>query len=98
MRYAGSKIARALLPLCAAALLILAPASTQAQEKYPSRAVHIVAAAAPGGNPDVLARLLGERLSSMLGQAFVVENMPGAGGVLAAKRIAAAQPDGYTIM
>ena len=84
--------------IAAVASLCLASASAHADDKYPSRAVHIVAAAAPGGNPDVLARLLGERLSSMLGAAFVVENMPGAGGVLAAKRIQTAQPDGYTIM
>ena len=77
-------------------LCLHAPA--RADDNYPSRAVHIVAAAAPGGNPDVLARLLAERLSNMLGAPFVVENMPGAGGVLAAKRIQAAQPDGYTIM
>jgi tripartite-type tricarboxylate transporter receptor subunit TctC len=94
-RNAG-RLGRALI--AAVAWLCLASASAHADDKYPSRAVHIVAAAAPGGNPDVLARLLGERLSSMLGAAFVVENMPGAGGVLAAKRIQTAQPDGYTIM
>jgi tripartite-type tricarboxylate transporter receptor subunit TctC len=94
-RNAG-RLGRALI--AAVASLCLASASAHAEDKYPSRAVHIVAAAAPGGNPDVLARLLGERLSSMLAAAFVVENMPGAGGVLAAKRIQTAQPDGYTIM
>jgi tripartite-type tricarboxylate transporter receptor subunit TctC len=78
--------------------LCLACVWAQAEDKYPSRPVHVVAAAAPGGNPDVLARLLGERLQTMLGAAFVIENMPGAGGVLAAKRIQSAQPDGYTIM
>ena len=73
--------------------------TSQAQEQnYPSRPVHILAAAAPGGNPDVLARLLSQRLSEVLGQPFVVENVPGAGGILAAKRIADASPDGYTLM
>jgi len=67
-------------------------------QNYPNRPVHIVAAAAPGGNPDVLARLLSQRLSEVLGQPFVVENVPGAGGILAAKRIADATPDGYTLM
>lgn len=71
----------------------------QAQEgNYPNRPVHILAAAAPGGNPDVLARLLSQRLSEVLGQPFVVENVPGAGGILAAKRIADAAPDGYNLM
>ncbi len=73
--------------------------AAQAQEpNYPSRAVHVLAAAAPGGNPDVLARLLSQRLSELLGQPFVVENVPGAGGILAAKRIADAPPDGYMLM
>jgi len=84
--------------LIAAISFLCLHAPAHADDKYPSRAVHVVAAAAPGGNPDVLARLLAERLSNMLGTPFVVENMPGAGGVLAAKRIQAAQPDGYTIM
>src|SRR5436853_2483949 len=72
-------------------------AAAQAQENYPNRAVHVLAAAAPGGNPDVLARLLSQRLSEVLGQPFVVENVPGAGGILAAKRIADAAPDGYML-
>ena len=79
--------------------LVLAASTAQAQqEDYPNRAVHILAAAAPGGNPDVLARLLSQRLSEVLGKSFVVENIPGAGGVLAAKRIAGSSPDGYTLM
>jgi tripartite-type tricarboxylate transporter receptor subunit TctC len=82
----------------AAALLWAPPTPGHAEDNYPSRPVHMVAAAAPGGNPDVLARLLAERLSSALGAAFVVENLAGAGGVLAAKRIVDAQPDGYTLM
>jgi tripartite-type tricarboxylate transporter receptor subunit TctC len=60
--------------------------TAQAQEQYPNRPVHVLAAAAPGGNPDVLARLLSQRLAEILGQPFVVENVPGAGGILAAKR------------
>ena len=67
-------------------------------QEYPNRAVHVLAAAAPGGNPDVLARLLAQRLAEVLGQPFVVENVPGAGGILAAKRIAEASPDGYVLM
>jgi tripartite-type tricarboxylate transporter receptor subunit TctC len=80
-------------------VLAIAASAVQAQQDdYPNRAVHILAAAAPGGNPDVLARLLSQRLSEVFGQSFVVENVPGAGGVLAAKRIATASPDGYTLM
>lgn len=79
--------------------LVLAVSAAQAQQDdYPNRPVHVIAAAAPGGNPDVLARLLSQRLSEVLGQSFIVENVPGAGGVLAAKRIAGSSPDGYTLM
>jgi tripartite-type tricarboxylate transporter receptor subunit TctC len=74
-------------------------ATTVAQEQvYPTHPVRIVATSAPGGNPDVLARLLASRLSGMLGSPFVVENVPGAGGIVAAKQVAAAKPDGYTLM
>ncbi|MBV8792060.1 MAG: tripartite tricarboxylate transporter substrate binding protein, partial [Pseudolabrys sp.] len=80
-------------------ILLAAGVAADAQQGgYPNRPVHILAAAAPGGNPDVLARLLGQRLSEMLGQPFVVENVPGAGGILAAKRIASSPPDGYNLM
>jgi tripartite-type tricarboxylate transporter receptor subunit TctC len=79
--------------------LVLAVSAAQAQQDdYPNRPVHVIAAAAPGGNPDVLARLLSQRLSEVFGQSFIVENIPGAGGVLAAKRIAGSSPDGYTLM
>lgn len=98
MSWLDAAIARKLALLCAVALLWVTCGQGYAEDKYPSRPVHVIAAAAPGGNPDVLARLLAERLSNALGQPFVVENMPGAGGVLAAKRIADAQPDGYTLM
>lgn len=98
MSWLDAAIARKLALLCAAALFWVTCGQGYAEDKYPSRPVHVIAAAAPGGNPDVLARLLAERLSNALGQPFVVENMPGAGGVLAAKRIADAQPDGYTLM
>jgi tripartite-type tricarboxylate transporter receptor subunit TctC len=65
---------------------------------YPSKPVRLVAAAAPGGNPDVLARLLSQKLADALGKPFVVENVPGAGGVVAAKSVAAAPADGHVLM
>jgi len=76
-------------------LLVLGPA--QAQD-YPTKSVRLIAAAAPGGNPDVLARMLAARLSDMLGKPFVVENIPGAGGVVAAEQVARANPDGHVLM
>jgi tripartite-type tricarboxylate transporter receptor subunit TctC len=73
-------------------------ASAQVDGDYPSRPVRMIAPAAPGGNPDVLARLLSQKLTSELGKPFVVENVPGAGGVVAAKMVAAAPPDGHMLM
>jgi tripartite-type tricarboxylate transporter receptor subunit TctC len=80
------------------ALTVSAAAAQGQQANYPTRPVHVLAAAAPGGNPDVLARLLSQRLAEVLGQPFVIENVPGAGGILAAKRVAGSAPDGYTVM
>jgi tripartite-type tricarboxylate transporter receptor subunit TctC len=78
--------------------LILAPAGVSAQVDFPNRPVRMIAAAAPGGNPDVMARLLSHKLSGAFGKPFVVENVPGAGGVVAAKMVAAAPPDGHVLM
>jgi tripartite-type tricarboxylate transporter receptor subunit TctC len=82
----------------AAAVLSVMVAGAAAQEDYPNRPVRLIAAAAPGGNPDVLARLLSQKLSGAFGKPFVVENVPGAGGVVAAKMVAAAPPDGHMLM
>jgi len=70
----------------------------EAQEAYPSKTVRLIAAAAPGGNPDVLARMLAAKLSEAFGKPFVVENIPGAGGVVAAEQVARAAADGHTLM
>jgi tripartite-type tricarboxylate transporter receptor subunit TctC len=79
------------------AILLMAIATAQAQD-YPSKSVRLIAAAAPGGNPDVLARMLAARLSDQFGKPFVVENIPGAGGVVAAEQVARANPDGHVLM
>jgi tripartite-type tricarboxylate transporter receptor subunit TctC len=82
----------------AAIALALGGIVAQADSEYPNRPVRLIAAAAPGGNPDVLARLLSQKLSGAFGKAFVVENVPGAGGVVAAKMVAATPPDGHVLM
>ena len=76
----------------------LASASALAQQSYPARPVRIVAPFAPGGLADVLSRAIGERLQKQLGQPFVVENRPGAGGNIGADLVARAEPDGYTLL
>jgi tripartite-type tricarboxylate transporter receptor subunit TctC len=67
-------------------------------ETYPSRPVRIMVGTAPGGGPDILARLIGQWLSDRLGQPFVVENKPGGSTNLATEEVAKAQPDGYTLL
>jgi tripartite-type tricarboxylate transporter receptor subunit TctC len=85
--------------LAAASLALgLGGVLAQVDGDYPNRPVRLIAAAAPGGNPDVLARLLSLKLSGAFGEAFVVENVPGAGGVVAAKMVAATPPDGHVLM
>jgi tripartite-type tricarboxylate transporter receptor subunit TctC len=78
--------------------LMLAASAALAQEGYPTKSVRLIAAAAPGGNPDVLARMLAAKLSDALGRPFVVENVPGAGGVVAAEMLARAPADGHVLM
>jgi|SRR5690348_9462003 len=73
-------------------------ATASAESAYPNRQVRIVVAFAPGGITDVAARLIGQALSDSLGERFYVENRPGAGGLLGAKLVSAAQPDGYTLL
>ncbi len=71
----------------------------QAQDgPYPTHAVRLIVPSLPGGNPDVLGRLLAERMGKDLGAAIVVENVTGAGGALAAVMEAKAPPDGYTLL
>lgn len=77
---------------------VLLSALARAQDAYPSKSVRLVAAAAPGGNPDVLARMLAAKLADAFGRPFVVENLPGAGGVVAAEQVARAPADGHTLM
>ena len=81
-----------------AIVLLLFVSPVDAQEAYPSKSVRLIAAAAPGGNPDILARMLAAKLSDAFGRAFIVENIPGAGGVVAAEQVARAAPDGHTLM
>jgi tripartite-type tricarboxylate transporter receptor subunit TctC len=86
--------------LLAASLSMLAAGIVHAEdaEHYPSRPVTFVVPFAPGGGTDLLARLLGDRLSERLGQRFAVENRPGTGTVIATNFLAKSPPDGYTLM
>jgi tripartite-type tricarboxylate transporter receptor subunit TctC len=85
------------LAALACSLFVLTISGALAEEAYPSRPVRVIAASAAGGNPDVLARILSARLTEIFNNPFVVEDVPGVGGVIAAKQTAAAKPDGYTL-
>jgi len=82
----------------AAALLGGAIGLASAQDNYPTRPVKIMIAFPVGGLLDTVSRVVGEKLSGLLGQQFIVEARPGAGGTIATAAVAKAEPDGYTIM
>jgi tripartite-type tricarboxylate transporter receptor subunit TctC len=67
-------------------------------QTYPARPVHLIVGFAAGGGPDIVARLIGQWLSERLGQPFVIENRPGAGGNIATEAAVRAPPDGYTLL
>ncbi|MEY9881432.1 Bug family tripartite tricarboxylate transporter substrate binding protein [Bradyrhizobium sp. USDA 329] len=88
---------RTALGLLAASPLAANPLSKALAADYPARPVKWVVGYPPGGATDILARLLGQRLSEKLGQQFVVENKPGAGNNIATESVVNAEPDGYTL-
>ena len=84
--------------IAAVATLMLAAAGAASAQSFPSKAVHIFVPYPAGGGVDVLTRTLGEVVSRQWGQSVVVENRPGAGGVIASQAVVAAPPDGYTLI
>jgi tripartite-type tricarboxylate transporter receptor subunit TctC len=84
--------------LAAGFFLLLCTMPAAGAADYPTRPVTLAVAFPPGGASDVLARLLGRKLDQILGQPFVIDNRPGAGGNVAAEAVAHAAPDGYTLL
>lgn len=96
MKIPRRKLVRStVLPLLCAAIL---PKGALSQQTWPTRPVRIVVGYAPGGVNDLLARLVGPFLAERLGQAFPVENRPGAASNIATEAVARAAPDGYTLL
>jgi len=89
---------RRFLHLLAGAAAVPAASPFASAQSYPARPVRILVGFAPGGAPDILARLLGQSLSERLGQPFIIENRPGAGSNIATDALVKSPPDGYTLM
>src|SRR5439155_591676 len=88
----GASIARIIV----FAALLLMPQLACAQN-YPNRPVRLILPFGAGGVADVTARIVTEKLGEKLGQRFIIENMPGAGGINAARAVLSSAPDGYTL-
>lgn len=97
-RARAPRLTRRTLIAAAAGAPFIASGVARAQDAWPSRPVTIVSPYNPGGTNDVVARLMAERLQKALGQPFVVENRPGAAGVIGAQSVQRARPDGYTLL
>jgi tripartite-type tricarboxylate transporter receptor subunit TctC len=82
---------------CALLALSCIAGGAQAQANYPDKPVRVILPFGPGGIADITARLIAQKLSEKLGQNFVIENMPGAGGIAAARAVLSAPADGYTL-
>jgi tripartite-type tricarboxylate transporter receptor subunit TctC len=89
---------RTFLRVPAAAAALAAMSRIARAQTYPARPVRIMSGFPPGGVNDTYARLIAQWLSERLGQQFIVENRPGAGGTIAAESLARAAPDGYTLL
>jgi tripartite-type tricarboxylate transporter receptor subunit TctC len=84
--------------VCAAAAFLALGAAAHAEDAFPSKPVHVFVPYPPGGAVDIVARTLGDELAKRWNQSVVIENRPGAGGIVAEEALAHAPPDGYTLI
>jgi tripartite-type tricarboxylate transporter receptor subunit TctC len=82
----------------AVAMVLLGIAGKAGAQDYPSRAITVVVPFPAGGASDVVARIVTNQMSKILGQSIIIENVGGAGGTVGSGRVAAAAPDGYTLL
>jgi tripartite-type tricarboxylate transporter receptor subunit TctC len=94
-----TSLRKVVLSALAGALVVAAAAPALAQPKdYPARLIKIIVPFPPGGNPDLAARLVANRMSIDFGQTVIIENKPGANGGIGASAVAKSEPDGYTLL
>src|SRR3546814_2338141 len=80
------------------ACLLAAGGAACAQSAYPTKPITLVTPFAPGGGSDLVTRVLADALTKSMGQQVIVQNVAGAGGVIGSQHVAAARPDGYTLL
>jgi tripartite-type tricarboxylate transporter receptor subunit TctC len=86
------------LMMLSALCLVIGGPNAVAQQKYPTKPVRVLVPFGPGGGSDIVARIVGEQLRLQLGQTFIIDNKPGAFGIVAIEEMARAKPDGYTLL
>ncbi|HLU80192.1 MAG TPA: tripartite tricarboxylate transporter substrate-binding protein, partial [Burkholderiaceae bacterium] len=94
MKHLSSKFAAAAI---AGAIAAVCGTPAIAADDYPNKAIRVIVPFAPGGSTDIVARIVTQEMSQILGQTMVVENKGGAGGAIGAQEAARAAPDGYTL-
>ncbi len=88
----------AAIVICLGLFVFTGARAAEDPAKYPTRAIHIVVGFTPGGGNDLIARIVGEKLSENLGRPVIIDNKPGGGAIVATEYVAHAPPDGYTLL
>jgi tripartite-type tricarboxylate transporter receptor subunit TctC len=89
---------RRLASIVLAAIIVPAASFAEAAEGWPAKPVRIIVPFAPGGSNDIIGRLIGQQLTEKLGKQVIVDNRPGAGGMLGTEMVSKSPPDGYTLL
>lgn len=94
----GAAVVAIAVAYLAAVPEVFAAARTDEASRFPTRPIRILVPFTPGGQPDIFSRMIGQKMTEALGQQIVVDNRPGAGGMIGSRIVAEASPDGYTLL